>query len=550
MGKRIIATTIALDGEAEYKKALSSVNSELRTLKGDMRYVSEEFRGQANSLAALTAKHGILQQEVDQQAEKVRSLTQAVADATEAYGENDTRTDRWKQSLSAARTELIRLQRELEETTTYMNEAAESSDGMARSIDGFGNETHDVGGLREILSGLDDGGLDGLTGFLDKLKDLKGVAIGGAVITGIKELGDAAMEVEEATREYRTSMSNLESSSLAAGYSAGQTAEAYRSLYEVLGDSQTTVTTVANLQALHVPQAKLMDLINGCIGAWATYGDSIPIDSLAEAVNETIQAGHVTGSFADVLNWAGKSEDEFNRLLEQQPDILSRAMLVMGEMASQGLPEMAQAWREAHPEITEANASAGRLEEAMGRLGEAVSPLATGFRNLGADIIGGFAGIVDGAIKSVQLLRLALKELFGTIDDKESGKLESLRGELLAPHGTRLHGSHRSGLSYVPFDGYRAELHRGEMVLPAGEAETLRDMRRLGQPSGRDGITAGEMQSIMAASVNALLQQQSTGLPDTITVRLESADGFRLAEFVHPNLRAVERTNPNWRGAP
>lgn len=33
----------------------------------------------------------------------------------------------------------------------------------------------------------------------------------------------------------------------------------------------------------------------------------------------------------------------------------------------------------------------------------------------------------------------------------------------------RLHGSHADGLDYVPFDGYRAELHRGERVLTASE---------------------------------------------------------------------------------
>lgn len=35
-------------------------------------------------------------------------------------------------------------------------------------------------------------------------------------------------------------------------------------------------------------------------------------------------------------------------------------------------------------------------------------------------------------------------------------------------------GSHASGLNYVPFDGYRAELHRGETVLPAAEADRYR----------------------------------------------------------------------------
>ena len=57
-------------------------------------------------------------------------------------------------------------------------------------------------------------------------------------------------------------------------------------------------------------------MVNGTSGAWATYGDSIPIDSLSEAMNETIKTGTVTGTFADVLNWAGTSEDDFNAKLQ------------------------------------------------------------------------------------------------------------------------------------------------------------------------------------------------------------------------------------------
>lgn len=40
--------------------------------------------------------------------------------------------------------------------------------------------------------------------------------------------------------------------------------------------------------------------------------------------------------------------------------------------------------------------------------------------------------------------------------------------------GTGVDGSHATGLNYVPFDGYVAELHRGEMVVPASEAASLR----------------------------------------------------------------------------
>ena len=90
--------------------------------------------------------------------------------------------------------------------------------------------------------------------------------------------------VAEETKEYRKIMGSLEVSSEAAGYTAEQTGEAYRRLYGVLADEQSAATTLANLQALELNQEDLLALIDNVIGGWAKYGDSIPIDSLAEAV--------------------------------------------------------------------------------------------------------------------------------------------------------------------------------------------------------------------------------------------------------------------------
>ena len=104
----------------------------------------------------------------------------------------------------------------------------------------------------------------------------------------------------------------------------------------MIGDDQQSATALANLQALGVSQDQLTQFVDGAIGAWATYGDSIPIDSLAEAINETVQAGTVTGTFADVLNWAGTSEDEFNEKLQATSDPAERANMVLQELANQG----------------------------------------------------------------------------------------------------------------------------------------------------------------------------------------------------------------------
>ena len=53
---RTISTKLAVEGEAQYKQAIASCNSELSTLKSGLALVESEFRGNANSMEALTAK--------------------------------------------------------------------------------------------------------------------------------------------------------------------------------------------------------------------------------------------------------------------------------------------------------------------------------------------------------------------------------------------------------------------------------------------------------------------------------------------------------------
>ncbi|MCP1317586.1 DUF4214 domain-containing protein, partial [Halomonas sp. 707B3] len=49
-------------------------------------------------------------------------------------------------------------------------------------------------------------------------------------------------------------------------------------------------------------------------------------------------------------------------------------------------------------------------------------------------------------------------------------------------NAAELDGSHADGLWNVPFDGYIARLHKGELVAPAATAERLRDLPRQGLP--------------------------------------------------------------------
>lgn len=547
MATRTITTRIALDGERDFKAQMAQVNGELRNLKGEMTLVDATFKGQANTTEALTAKHKVLQGSVEQQREKVRALTQAVEDATQAYGDNDKRTDGYRQSLSRALAELINLNRELEDNERYLDEASKSADGCAESIDEYGKAVRDADSNKDPLGNL-------MAGF----GSLKRVLTGGAVVGGIKAVGDAIMSVVEDTAEYRKIMGTLEISSERAGYSAQQTADIYRTLQGVLGDTQTAATTTANLQAIGLAQEDLITVTNAAIGAWATYGDSIPIDGLSESINETIQAGKVTGTFADVLNWAGTSEDDFNAKLEAANGTTERANIVLQELKSQGLDQAGKAWQDANEDVVALNEATERWDGAMAQLGETLTPAATAIKNFGADAILWLADQIQAVIEW-------WNSLVSVMNDPEKGQMvgmgagavgtgqragqsvaREMRGDEIMEYKRRglINGTYAMGLDRVPWDGFVAELHKDETVLTASEAAVWRELQRRGSQTQQGALTAQEYRGGLAAAVNAINSGRDIGTGQELRITLVTRDGRAMAEWLIDDIRQLNKSNP------
>lgn len=413
MAVRTISTSIKLDGEQEFKKQMSSVNSELKTLKSDMALVTAEFKDNANSLDALTAKGRVLQQQYAQQAEKVKALEKAVADASDAYGEADKRTDDYRRQLNYAKAALSDLNREIQDNERYLDEAKRSADQCASSIDEYGREVKEAAKDSGSLSFTSPfAGLDDMVSQVGALKSaLVGGAAVGAVAAGAQALVGAIVDIVDSTQEYRKVMGTLEVSSQAAGYTAEETAYAYERLYAVLGDNQTAATTVANLQAIGLSQEDLVFVIDSAIGAWSRYGDSIPIDALAEGINETISAGTATSAFSDVLVWAKVNEDDFNEKLQAANSTTERANIVLQELARQGLAEAGQAWRDINDDIVQVNESQARFDEAKAKLGEALAPIKSFLLDAGATFI-------EAQVSMEQQFQDGWVAAFGTVEEK------------------------------------------------------------------------------------------------------------------------------------
>lgn len=415
-----IGPRIGIEGEAEFKQQLRRVNDEIKTLGTEMKVVTSEFIGSEDSMEAYGEKTKVLNKQIDAQEEKLKLLKQQMEKTNAAYGEGDSRTQNYQRQVNNTTADLNKLKAELKKAENAMDdfgdEATDTADDLGDMSGGFGN-------IKNILT--QGGGLGGLL--------TKGFAVG-AIVGGIKELGGAVLDLVDSTQEYRTIMASLESSSQMAGYSAEETADTYERLQGVLGDTQTAATATANLQALGLSQDQLTQLTNSAIGAWSKYGDSIPIDGLAEAINETVQAGQVTGNFADVLNWAGVNEDEFNEKLAAASSASERANIVMKELARQGLAEAGQAWIDNNQDIVQANRSTDEMDAALARLGGKLAPLAAGIRGFGADVINGLIDtgekFIDWAVGIPTEMREVGRNLITGIYNGISDKLNWLKNQV------------------------------------------------------------------------------------------------------------------------
>jgi len=537
---RQITTRLAIDGEQEYKKQLAAVNRELGNLGAEMKLVDAQFKGQANSAETLRAKNSLLQQSVEQQTVKVESLKEALEEAKQAYTENDARTDSYRRQLLSAETALAKLNSELNENEKLLKEAEDSADGCAKSIDGYGKAVKEaadetgtlpgpLGDIQTALKGLrnEDGSFN-LGNVTTVLGSLKGALAGGAIVAGAKAVKDAIFEVVESTEEYRKIMGTLEVSSAAAGYTAEQTAQIYEEFQAVLGDTQTAATATANIQALGLSQGDLLTIVNEMIGAWATYGDSIPIDSLSESINETIQVGKVTGVLADVLNWAGINEDNFNSKLNMSNGLLGRSQLLITTLANEGLRDAGIAWKEANEDIVAMNQAQEELNASMARLGELLTPIAAGIVSFTADIVAGVADAINAISNLIDKINEARRATVNELAEQSPNS----RNSRYRAEARLLSGSHASGLDRVPYDGYIAELHANEAVLNAQEAALWRSAARYGA-SGAP--TASTPTPTPAAVQNAARRENVT-----IDVTLE-LDGQTLARKQYPLMQAEGR---------
>lgn len=215
----------------------------------------------------------------------------------------------------------------------------------------------------------------------DKAKS--GLKVAATAIAGVTT---ALLGIDAATKDYRVNQAKLQTAFETAGGSAETAKDTYNDLYRVLGDDDTAVEAANHLAQLTTNQKDLEEWTTICQGVYATFGDSLPIESLTEAANETVKTGEVTGALADALNWAGISEEDFQKKLEACTTEAEREKTVR-ETLNGIYDDAAAKYEDTAGDIMAQNEAQSKLKDTMAKLGDAMAPVNTALAEIATEIV-------------------------------------------------------------------------------------------------------------------------------------------------------------------
>ncbi len=137
--------TIKLEGESEYRKALSTINQQIKTTASELSLLAVQYDKNETSIENYTEQNRILEKEIKQQEEKIGLLRSAMEQAAKTYGENDSKTQKYAQSLNKAQAELIKMQREVDDNKKAIAELGNKTDNTTQDIKQFSKATETAG---------------------------------------------------------------------------------------------------------------------------------------------------------------------------------------------------------------------------------------------------------------------------------------------------------------------------------------------------------------------------------------------------------------------
>lgn len=271
-----IGPKIGIDGEAQFRKEIQQITENIKTLGSEFKVVASAADAEGESIESLSQKNEILNRTVTELEKRLTAQRNMLDKSTQLYGEADSRTQKWQRTVNATETELNKLRGQINKNNTALDKLENATDDADNALADLGDSADSAGSKLSAMA----------------------VAMGNIISSGIQaavsavsNLVSSIWNLDESTEEYRTALGKVDTafSTSAAGAEAAR--GAYNGLYNVIGDTDTAAEAAQLLARLATNTGDVATWIDIAAGVAGTFGDSLPIEGLIEASNETAKVG-------------------------------------------------------------------------------------------------------------------------------------------------------------------------------------------------------------------------------------------------------------------
>ena len=414
---------IGLEGEKEFKKALTEINQSFKVLGSEMKLVESQFSKNDDSADALAARHKVLTEQVEAQRKKVEMLKQALANAAESFGENDRRTQAWQIQLNNAQAALNGMERELSDNEEAMDRLGKEMDDTGDSADDLEEELDDAGDAANDSEGK----FSKLGGTLKTV----GVAMGACVAAAAAAAVSLGKAVIEAYGEYEQLVGGVdtlfqESSGKLQEYAAN----AYKTAGMSANDYMSTVTSFS---------ASLIQSLGGDTEAAVKYADMAITDMADNANKMGTDIGLIQNAYQGFAKQNYTMLDNlklgYGGTKEEMERLLADATAISGiEYDISSYADVVDAIHVIQESMGVAGATAAEaehtIEGSLNSMKAAVANLVVGFGNADADIEQLCNNVVDAFQDVLTNITPVIENIIAALPTALNALLETV-GELL-----------------------------------------------------------------------------------------------------------------------
>lgn len=388
MAVREIKTSIALDGEQQFKQALADASRNMRVMSADLRTAETEFKATGDAQQYYADKSRLLREQIAQQEQVVDALVNAVRQSAQIYGDNSAKTDAWRIKLSNATAQLFQMKKSLSDTDREAEEFGRDSRRVGRQIeDGIGDGAEEANkSVKSLIESLQED--------VGSIKGSMAFQVASTVTQGIVNVVQSVGDFVESNRDYRRTMEQFEAAAEAGSHNKDAMKDMLFSLAAFTGDFDGAKEAVSNLMQTGLNEEWMNTAADVFSYASLMFQDTLKLENLSESFQETVATGKPTGAFGEFVERMGGSLEELEKVMGDAETTGDRAIAALTYASPQGYKTNLDAYNEKTKNIQAAAKAQMELADAWADVAETLEPLTTSITMLLTKVVEGLGSAV------------------------------------------------------------------------------------------------------------------------------------------------------------